>query len=332
MFVLQSDITIGAYKHVKPHNVRIKKSLYEYVDRAVTQLPASAILVHEKRESTTTVETAKQFAEGDFVNIKLGYNDSFQTEFEGFVSRINFTQPCEIECEGYSYLLRIRQYTGVYKSIQLKALLHMLVDGTGILLDENIPDFLIEKIILEGKSGTAILENIKDISSGLIRIYFRGKTLYAGLLYVKDGSLSSATVSQVKYKLGWNVIKDNNLKYRTAKSYNVTVIYKGRKKDGSMVEVQSGDGTGEKIETKTAEITDVASLQQLADAHRAAISYDGYEGKITAFLQPYCEHGYRALLTDDRYPQRNGRYLVDSIEISYGMQGARRTVGLAFKL
>jgi hypothetical protein len=44
MFALTSNITIGKFFNVKPNNVRINKSIYEYVDKAVIKLPASARL------------------------------------------------------------------------------------------------------------------------------------------------------------------------------------------------------------------------------------------------------------------------------------------------
>jgi hypothetical protein len=43
-----------------------------------------------------------------------------------------------------------------------------------------------------------------------------------------------------KYRLGWNVIKDGNLKLREAKNQEVVIKYVGEKKTGEKVEVQSG--------------------------------------------------------------------------------------------
>lgn len=332
MFALQSNITIGTFTGIKPNNVNIKKSIYEYVDKAIIKLPASARLTFENKDVVVSAETAKQFNESDKVLIQLGYNGSLKTEFEGFVSRINYTQPVEVECEGYSYQLRKKQYTGTQTKVELKALLQILIAGTDIILDANTESFVIDKIILEGKTGTSILEEIKDLTKGRLRFHFIGKILFGGLIYIKPNGLSVNTTADVKYKLGWNVIKDNNLKYRTASSINTTVIYKGHLKNGTVVQAQSGDGSGELITVDQHDVTDQASLQKLADAHRSSLSYDGYEGKITGFLQPYCEHGYKAFLIDDKYQERNGNYLVDSIEVSYGMQGARRSVGIAFKL
>ena len=55
-------------------------------------------------------------------------------------------------------------------------------------------------------------------------------------------------------------------------------------------------------------------------------------GTLTAFLQPYCAPGWIVSLTDDRFPEHNGQYLVESTRVTFGTQGARRYVGLGPKL
>jgi hypothetical protein len=152
----------------------------------------------------------------------------------------------------------------------------------------------------------------------------------------------------VKYRLGWNVIKDNDLKLRQAKNQDVTVHYIGEKKDGTKEKViVNGKGrtrdhvvtttgaagaSGETQVIKTHAVTDTASLTKMAEAKHLQLSYDGYEGKITTFLQPYSEPAYKAAIEDLRYPERSGNYLVESVETTYGTGGARRKVGIGLKL
>jgi hypothetical protein len=76
--------------------------MMSYVDRATIKVPITARIKRADETITATAETAKLFKEGDAVSIDLGYNNKFNTEFIGFVSRVNFTTPVEIECEGYS--------------------------------------------------------------------------------------------------------------------------------------------------------------------------------------------------------------------------------------
>jgi hypothetical protein len=324
MFVLGSDITIGKYVHVKPHQVKITKSIFEYVDRAQIQLPITARIVRDGAVITASAETAKQFTEGDKVLIQLGYNGVLKTEFEGFISRINFTAPLEIEAEGYSYQLRKKTLTGTVKKIKLKDVLKKITEGTDIILDDAIPDFTIDKLILTGKNGVRILEELQGTSKMLIKFFFTGNKLYGGLQFLK-------TTGDVKYRLGWNVIKDNSLKLHQAKNQEVTINWIGEHKDGTKTYV--GRGKKGVVKTHTSHIiTDKASLQQLADAEHAKLSYDGYEGKITAFGSPFCIPGNRVVLEDKKYKERSGNYIAQHTEVTYGMNGFRRVIGIGERL
>lgn len=324
MFGLVSDITMGLFKRVKPHEVKVKKSIYEYVDKCTIKLPISARIKRAGEVITETAETAKQFTEGDKVIVKLGYNNIFKVEFEGFVSRINFTSPLEVECEGYSYQLRKQNLKGTYKNIELKDLLKIITAGTDIVLSDNIPSFLITKIILNDKDGCHVLEEIKGTSKQLMRFFFLGKILYAGLTFINP-------LADVKFKMGWNVIKDGGLKLRQAKNQNYQVIWIGVKSDGTKVTVI--EGKSGVIKTHVSHVvTDFESLKKLAVAEHNKLSLDGYEGKITAFGIPFCKPGDKAILTDEKYPERGGNYIVENTEVSYGMSGFRRTIGIGAKL
>lgn len=342
MFLLNSNIAIGQFSKVKPISVKINESMFEYVQKIMIKLPITARIKRAGEVITESADTAKQFTEGDAVSIELGYNGLLKKEFAGFVSRVNFTSPVELECEGYSYQLRKKMYLKTFVKAQLLDILKFLVAGTDITLDEkNIPKFIIDKMVLRNHSGVEALEMIKKISDNTIRIFFIDKLLYAGLQYTKP-------LFDVKYRLGYNVIKDNNLKLREAKNQDVIVHYIGEKKDGTKVKVQVNGKTrtkdnviktigeagnsGETKIIKTHAVTDKNSLEQMASAKHEKLSYDGYEGKITAFLRPYCEPGYKMILEDKRYPERSGNYLIESVEVTYGSSGGRRIIGIGAKL
>ena len=96
--------------------------------------------------------------------------------------------------------------------------------------------------------------------------------------------------------------------------------------------VQSSGGAGLNKTVRTTAVTDAATLKNMALAAQYKFNYDGYEGKITGFLQPYCEPAYMAYIEDKKYPERTGTYNVESTEVTYGMRGARRIVGIGIKL
>jgi len=333
MFALCSDITIGKFDLVKPISVKINKSVYEYADRAIIKIPITARIILDGQVITESAETAKKFDEGDNVLIKLGYNGNLKNEFEGFISRINFSSPLEIECEGFSYQLRKKTYLKTFSNTELKSVLEYLIQGTGIKLDSDIPSFKIEKLILKNNNGIEAIEKIKKISDNNLKIFFTGNLLYAGLEYLN-------LKADVKYRLGWNVIKDGNLKKREAKNLNITVHYIGENKDGSKEVVKSMHNKtvelssipGETIKITTHAIRDKNTLKGMADSKLKSLSFDGYEGKITAFGTPYCEPGYRAILEDNKFGERSGKYFVESIEVNYSQAGFRRQVGIGAKL
>lgn len=325
MFGLCSDIKIGKFKNVKPLSVKVTKSIFEYVNKATIKVPITARIKQAGKIVTATIETAKVIEEGDPVALRLGYNGSLKDEFKGFVARLNFTSPLEIECEGYSYQLRKKQMAGTMKNTTLLAILKELVKGTDIVIDEkNIPHFPIDKMVMEKKLGTDVLEQIRKTSNQLIRFTFDGNRLWGGLAYFQNRG-------DVKYRLGWNVINDGNLKKRQAKNDQVTVTWKGEMKDGTKVTATSGRKGQVQVKSSHA-ITDKAALKQLADADVQKQSYDGYEGKITGFGSPFCGTGYKCILDDPKYPERGGNYVVQTVEVQYGLGGFRRTVGIGAKL
>ena len=316
--------------------------MFSFVDRCTVVLPTSARLVSKGKPVTESAETAHQFGEGDRVSISLGYNGVLKNEFEGFVSRVNFTSPVQVECEGYSWQLRQRTYLKTFVNTELVDVLEYLVQGTDIVLDKkNIPGFRIDKIVLQNHNGVEALEELKKISNKTMSIFFTGNSMYAGLQYLNPKA-------DVKYKMRWNVINDGNLKLKEAKNQDVIINYIGEKKDGTKVNVKiknkivskdkvvvtsakAGDSGETKI-IKSHAVTDEATLMAMAQAKLQKLSFNGYEGKITTFGIPYCEPGYRAILLDDKYTERSGNYLVESVEVTYGAQGFRRNVGIGLKL
>lgn len=330
-FLLCSNIEIGSMKQIKVHEVKVDKSVYDFVDKAVIKLPAKARLI-VKNDTTASVygekqvDTTKYFIEGAPVKIELGYNGSLKQEFVGFISRVNFATPVQIECEGYSYQLRNKTVNQVFKAQTLLSVLKEIIKGTDIVIDEkSVPVATVQKLVLQKNSGTEALLELKKVLANSVTFYFRGKQLIAELFPLIP------TKTEVKYRLGWNTIKDNELKLRQAKNQEVIVRYIGEKSDGTKVMVESGKN-GETKEFRTHGVTDKTTLQKMADAQRSRMSYAGYEGKLTAFLEPYAEPAMKAVITDEKYPERSGNYIVETVSVTYGVSGARRTVSIGLKL
>lgn len=105
MFVLCSEIKIGSVSFKSVHEVQIKRSIYNLAATAIIKIPVTAVLKHTG-EPPAHIETASTIKAGDKVEIRLGYDNSFNTEFVGYVKRLNYKVPLEIECEDEYYMTR----------------------------------------------------------------------------------------------------------------------------------------------------------------------------------------------------------------------------------
>ncbi len=323
MFVLSSHITIGKYTFSGVNDLRITKGIHSDVDTALIRIPTTGRL-KRSGNATESIDTARTINRGDTVTIKVGYDGQLKSEFVGFVSRINFSTPCEIECEGYSFLLRTKNVNTTFPAGSgLVDVCSYLVKDTGINLSHAIPDTKLGSALsVSNQSATKVLDYIKD--NFKYSVYFNGDTLYVGL---QETELKG----EVKYKLGWNTIKDNGLKYHLAEQTRVKVVLKAYEKDGGNTLYTVGDPDGEVHEHMVKHVAQ-SDLQHIAEGYLKAQKFTGYEGKITGFLQPYCEHGYSASIEDERYPERSGKYFVPSVEIVFGGSGGRRIVELSNRL
>ena len=128
----------------------------------------------------------------------------------------------------------------------------------------------------------------------------------------------------VKYRLRYNVVKDDDLKYQRAEDVKLKIKAVCIYKDGTPVEAEIGPKDGTEKKLYFYDVKDQQELAALAAAELKRYSYDGYAGRITAFLQPYAAPCMVA--------ERDGRYYIEGVETTYGTGGARRTVEIGIKI
>jgi hypothetical protein len=331
MFTLNAHITIGPYSFTGVHEVRVRRSLNNYTETATIKIPTSARL-RQAPGVSTTVQTAEAIQAKMPVTIRLGYDGDLRTEFEGFVGRVNFASPVEIECEGYFQPLKYTSYEQNFEDVKLEALLEYLLSkipkDLGYFLSPDIPDAPLGRFYCDNRTGTEILD---ELAKDGFAVYFRGKTLFAGLQY-------TSVFDTVKYRLGWNVIKDNELKFRRQEDVRVRINAIYIKPDNTRISTSVGPARGAE---RTMYFTNISAkedaairteLKARAENELQKISYDGYEGKITTFLKPFALQGDTAELEDPVYPERNGNYVIEATEVRFGMNGARRQLNLGIKI
>lgn len=320
MFVLCCEIKIGSVAFKSVHDVQIKRSIYNLAAIAVIKVPVTAVL-KRAGEPPTYIETAEAVKVGDPVEIRLGYDGQMNTEFVGYVKRLNYKIPLEIECEDEYYLTRSINCVFSKKETTLKQCLSTILPGIklGVCADLTLKNF-----IVNNKPGSWVLGILKK-EYGLTVFFDLNGNLYAGKAHDVQGET-------VKYLLRYNVIKDDDLKFQLASDVKMKVKAICYYKDGTKIEGELGEDGGENKTLYYYDVKDAKELKALAQEELKRYSFDGYRGKIETFLFPYALPGMVAQLEDEVYQERSGNYYIESVDVSFGMSGARRNVEIGIKV
>lgn len=331
MFKLDYKITINNIRFNGVASVKTKRSLTSLGGSATIVVPATAVL-KQTDGSRLNVLTAQQVKRGDPVEVELGYNGKLKKEFSGFVKRVNYTRPLEIECEDAVFLLRDKKVKKSYTksdNATIEKVIRDIIAGTNITLETGGLDIPIESLLLATKSGEEVpaeeaLNHILDVY-GLVGFFNTSQTLFVGLRYGKR-------LGEVKYRLGWNTIKDDELKYHNADDMKVKVkaVYFTALGKKEVREIGDGDGSVRTIHLTG--VKDAAKIDELAKNELDKWKFNGFSGKITAFLEPYAEVGSIISIQDEKYPERAGNYYCEGTEVTFGAKGARRIIELGAKL
>ncbi|EKT3967123.1 hypothetical protein [Flavobacterium psychrophilum] len=324
-FYLTSDITIGTHKKVKPAKVSWKTDINSFTDTCTIELPRITYLktVKSTTEDKQQANERKEYdiKENDKITIFLGYDGKNEKHFEGFVKRVNMSIPVKVECEGYSYLLYNIMFNKTYSNVTVKQLLTDLCTGTEIVLSSEIPLIPLKNVRFKNATGIQVLEWLKKECK--LAVYFNFNELFVGTLFGK-------TQATVKFKLGWNTVKDDDFKQRIVDK-NVRIVINEKNDKGEVKKIKSDvhKYSDEKtVKVKAGIPADL--LKQIANRLQTKSNYHGYEGNITAFLEPAVNKGMKCEIDGFKYPEKSGNFLVESITGEFGTGGGRQTIGLAF--
>lgn len=356
-FVLQSRIKIGQYAFPGGvHELKISKNIHCIVDTATLKIPGLGQVVSLKGIANTalalvglgntavaknlpnsSVKNAELFKEGDPVSIDLAYNGDYRNEFRGFVRRVNQTTPITIEMEGYAWQLRNQNILASWGTTTVKEVLQRIIQGTDIVLSPDIPVIPLTNYHTHNHNGLDILEDMKHRM--LLTVYFIDNMLYVGLeegstTVNTDGTTSLTGIAEVKYSIGYNCVTNQpDLKRRLGKDNLIRVRLIVRHKTGKQTLYEAGDTNGAVQTVNMPYLRDQGNLQALVAARLKRLKYDGFEGRLTGFLQPFCLPGWKATLTDKRYDgARAGTYFIFGTEVIFGVKGGRRIVEIGYRL
>lgn len=324
MFVLKGSVIIGEYIFSSFHDVEIKKSVENIADTAVIKLPRKFIIKQNGTEKFA--ETAIKV--NDPVTIKLGYADRYEgVEFKGFVTKIGIKTPIEIHCEDLIFLLRKKSITRNFGKTNLKEILTEIVKDIKpeIVLAENIPHIPFDTFIVKNKNGAQVLQQLKE-NHFINSFVDDNNKLYAGLLELTNIG------ETVIYNLNYNIVSNDLEKIdNEGTSYLVKYTYINPKTNQKTT-IEVGDKTGEVKEYHTSQISDLATLKQIAEKALLQLKKGGFSGSVTSFLIPYATRGMKATVIDEEHPELSGNYFIKTVTTSFGLGGARRKVEIGNRL
>jgi hypothetical protein len=306
-----------------------------YADYAKFTVPGICQIKNSYKDYNPKIlPTGMAFTEGKKVNIEVGYDGKNKKVFEGFIKRINYKIPVEVECEGYSYQLLGIMPTKTFTNTTLKKVLEELVVGTGIVLSEQIPHVPITQVRFENCTGVQWLEWFRE--KMLQTVYFNFNELYVGLRY------ATRSITEVKHVLNWNVIKDEELLFNTNKEGAIVNVHlTALKKSGGKDKVE---GNSTSVSGKVAGKTNVKEIKvagvnpnsdyakALRDDMQKRQNLKGYSGSIKTFLEPLVQCNMTTEIVDNKYKDRTGKYVIEGVEGSFDRSGGRQKVQIGFKV
>lgn len=320
-FRMVTDITIGRFEKVQVHSVSWERSIDNYSDTAKITLPAVARMKRADGKYDR-VNTADQLMPGMPVRIAVGYDATVPERFTGFISRVKHAIPLVVECEGYSWQLRQKTFTRSYGPTTVRQILTDLVQGTDIVLSDAMPEVPLPKALFRNVYGTQVLDWLKE--KCLLTVYFEGNVLYAG-------GQSLQPFSEVKFLIGWNTAAEEQLSYLTEQELAQVIINANHKdKQGNMV-IPITDLKGDVKELKTL-VADSGTLAAISAEQTRKRKFTGYKGSLTAFSLPLAAPGMTAVIKDQRYPDRSGRYFINAVKGEHGPRGGRQRIEIGYYL
>jgi len=340
MLRLQCEIQIGTFTFDYVQRVEVASSWETFTDTAVITMPTRFKDSNKNIISLDRLQAERAlFKPGDKVVIKLGYFPQLNTIFEGYLKRAQPNTPLIFECEDASYLLKKKNITSFsQRKTTLKALVNHCVNNI-------VPSKILDAAIGDFKVNNQSFVNIVDVLDLIknqfgIFSWFRGGELYVDYPSTRTTQTEGAVTHDFDFQR--NVI-DSGLQYETVEPNDITVKGTSIKLDNTKIDryayydsegnikVGSESRQGEQRQYNYIELTQ-NELDERIKGILPTVIYNGFSGSFTTFGFPVVQHGDKVNITDKRYPERNGTYLVRAVNTTFGEDGYRQIITLDSKL
>lgn len=322
MMNLNCNIRIGNYSFQHVVDLVVNTSIEQLTDTCKIELPRKL----SWQGKTIALGEDGLLRAGNRVSVKAGYGDNLQTVFKGYLKHIKPGIRVELTCENETYNLKKNVINKSYKSTDLSGLLNDILPNSIVYKAVNLE---LGQIIINNMNAAKVLEQLQT-DFGIFS-YFKYdpvagiEVLYSGFAYWAD----DAATHKLRFK--HNIIDDKSLEFIREEDVKLKVKAVSIQKNNTRIEKEIGDADGD---LRTLFFYDVpgTDLEALATAEMQKLKYTGLQGSLMAFGEPYVTKGDVVEISDPDYPEKDGSYLVKSVEYRFGTRGYRQKIELGPKV
>lgn len=255
---------------------------------------------------------------GDRIIITAAYQPNETVIFTGYISKINNNVPIELLCEDEMFLIKQAIAPNLsYKSVNLRTFVANMLSNTSTPFKAINAE--LGKIRMQGASIGKVLQVLRD-DYGLYS-FFKDGILRVGLPFYKDEAQTAIFQFELMCKDG------TTLTY--LKKDDVKVQIKGVLiANNERTEYTYGDPTGD-LRTEFQLGGTKADLDLKCNSFLEQANYTGYYGAFKTFLEPLVVPGDYAILKSWKYPERDGKYLIKSVQTELSTsEGGKQVIEL----
>lgn len=298
-------------------DINISSSTLNLVDTAIITLPESYLNIPLKYRSRIKV--------GDNIEIQLGYDEIYKTEFVGYIEKIAHEKnSVKVYCIDALFLFKKS-----VKDIQFKAV--SLLKIGQYLVEQIDPSFTVkcdygisyEKFVIHQATGYDVLMKLQEETKANIYFNTEKKELHIHPAFVEKAG-------KVTYSMQKN-IQSADLSYKYALDNKIQVIVESTNVNGTVTRITKGNTSKNTVNVKVGAMLK-SDLEKVADNVYKSRNLDQYEGTIVTWLIPFVQSSYSAKIIDDDYPEQTSVHYVDRVDTSYSKDGGKRTISLGVRL
>lgn len=298
-----------------------KSSLKELSDTCTITLPRAyrQAVIKGKKDTLERKNITDYLKVGDEVLVALGYDDELHEKFVGYIKKISADVPLVLECEDEMYKLRKTNFSESFKSITLLQLLKKIAPGYTYEVIDDIP---LGKFIIANSSAFETLEALRN--DYLLHSYFKGNKLIVG--FPTDFKPQNNYTFNTKH-----MRSSEALEFIKADDVKIEIKAISNNSNGTKTVVTVGDSGGS-VRTLNFANKSKTELENLAKKQLSTLKFDGYQGSFEIFGIPLVKVGDAVTIVDDEHSERDGKYLVESVEWSFDNGGYKQTIKPSYKL